>query len=449
MPFTDRANAGVLRDLGNGLILRVATAADADALAEFNAEVHREPARSQPDEGVAAWTRELLLGKHPTVGPHDFTVVEETSTGAIVSSMVLLDQTWTYAGLPFLVGRPELVGTRPDYRNRGLIGAQFEVVHSWSARRGQPVQAITGIPYFYRQFGYEMAVNLGGGQAGFAAQAPALEPNEAESFRFRPAVAGDLPLVDRLYRQHCDRSLLACPRDEEMLRYEIDGKTEQNVERLAVCIVETAAGRPMGLLLHERKLEHKRPTLFLAEILPGDSWLDVAPGLLRYLVATGAAYAGRDHEECTGYALRLLPDHPLLRAVSRLAPLPLRAYAWYIRVPDLIGFLQQITPVLDRRLAVSAAAGHSGELTIGMYREGLQLRFEEGRIAGIEPWQPQPHAGGNVQFPGRTFLQLVFGHRTLDELRYAFPDCSADGDRSAALIDALFPKQASAIWPIS
>ncbi len=32
-------------------------------------------------------------------------------------------------GFPFGVGRPELVGTLPEYRNRGLVRAQFEEVH--------------------------------------------------------------------------------------------------------------------------------------------------------------------------------------------------------------------------------------------------------------------------------------------------------------------------------
>ena len=61
--------------------------------------------------------------------------------------MNLISQTWAYEGIPFEVGRPELVGTLPEYRNRGLVRAQFEEVHRWSAARGELVQGITGIPY--------------------------------------------------------------------------------------------------------------------------------------------------------------------------------------------------------------------------------------------------------------------------------------------------------------
>ena len=92
-------------------------------------------------------------------------------TGQIVSALCLIPQTWTYDRIVFGVGRPELVATDPRYRRRGLVRAQMDVVHEWSRERGHLVQAITGIPWYYRQFGYEMALALAGGRAGFAAHA--------------------------------------------------------------------------------------------------------------------------------------------------------------------------------------------------------------------------------------------------------------------------------------
>ncbi|MGW8249740.1 MAG: GNAT family N-acetyltransferase, partial [Anaerolineales bacterium] len=149
-----------IRDLGQGLLLRRSTAVDAEALVEFNASLHSDDGPEQPDERVAAWTRDLLTRPHPSFGVGDFTIVEDSSTGKIVSSLNIIPQTWSYDGIEFKVGRPELVGTRPEYRNRGLVRAQFETVHRWSAERGELLQAITGIPYYYRLFGYEMALNL-------------------------------------------------------------------------------------------------------------------------------------------------------------------------------------------------------------------------------------------------------------------------------------------------
>jgi len=110
-----------LRDLGNGLILRRSTSADAKPLADFRAQIHSDEGSDKPDERIAAWTRDLLTKPHPTFHADDFTVVAETATGRIVSTLNMIPQTWAYEGILFGVGRPELVGTLPEYRNRGLV----------------------------------------------------------------------------------------------------------------------------------------------------------------------------------------------------------------------------------------------------------------------------------------------------------------------------------------
>lgn len=104
--------------------------------------------------------------------------------------------------------------------------------------------------------------------------------------------------------------------------------------------------------------------------------------------------------------------------------------------------------MLERRLAGSPLVGHSGELKLSFYRDGARPAFERGRLADAEPWSPGVGDGGDAGFPGLTFLQLLFGYRTLAELRYDFADCRAGND-ARALLTALFPKQASNVWPVS
>ncbi len=162
-------------NLSNGLVLRRSTVQDAESLADFNARIQSDEGPDKPDERVGVWAYDLCAKPHPTFQPSDFTIVEETATQKIVSTMNLIPQTWTYAGIPFKVGRPELVGTLPEYRNQGLVRRQFDVIHQWSAENGEKLQVITGIPYYYRLFGYEMALNLSGGRAGYPTHIPKLK----------------------------------------------------------------------------------------------------------------------------------------------------------------------------------------------------------------------------------------------------------------------------------
>jgi len=199
----------IIQDLGNGLILRPATAADVEELAAFNARIHSDDGPEEPDEKIGAWVRDLMTAPHPTTGIDDFTIVEDTACGKIVSSMNFIPQTWSYAGVEFGVGRPELVGTDPEYRNRGLVRAQFEVIHQWSAERGHKVQAITGIPYYYRQFGYEMGLALDGGRVGYIPHIPKLKEDEEERYTIREALDKDIPFISALYNENAKRYLFS------------------------------------------------------------------------------------------------------------------------------------------------------------------------------------------------------------------------------------------------
>ena len=440
----------ILRDLGDGLILRRSTPADADALAEFNARIHSDAGPDQPDEWVGAWTRDLLTTDHPTFDKGDFTLVEDTRARKIVSSLNLISQTWTYDGIPFGVGRPELVGTLPEYRNRGLVRAQFEVIHAWSADRGEMAQAITGIPWFYRQFGYEMAMDLGGGRLGFLPHIPKLKEGETEHYPIRSATEADLPFIMQVYAQAVTRYRVACWRDEALWRYEAFGRSEKNANGRTFCVIESADSEPVGFLAHSARLWGLIFAINLYELKPGASWLAVTPGVIRFAQTMGEPYAARDKKEpFGGFGFWLGGDHPAYHAIEDRLPRVQHPYAWYLRVPDLPGFVAHIAPSLEKRLAESIAVGYSGELKISFYRTGLRLVLEKGRLAAVEAWKPRRGDDGVAAFPDLTFLQLVFGHRTLDELRYAFADCGVETDDARAVLEAMFPKQGSDVWPVA
>jgi hypothetical protein len=441
----------IIRDLGDGLILRRASAEDAQPLSDFNANLHLDEGEQGPNQVIAAWTNDLAAKPHPTFSPEDFTIVEEVSSGKIVSTLNLISQTWSYGGIPFGVGRPELVGTLPEYRNRGLVRLQFDVIHQWSAERGELLQAITGIPYYYRLFGYEMVVNLGGGRAGFTPHIPKLKEGESDPFCIRPAGVDDIPFIHELYQHGCQRSLLSAVWNEELWRYEIEGKSEKNVNRTVLKIILDEKGERVGFYGHPCFNWGSMLAATWYEVKPGVSWAAVTPSLIRSLVATGKELAASEPDgTLDAFGLWFGDEHPAYQVVKDRLPRVRKPYAWYIRVPDLPAFLRHIAPVLEQRLAESAAAGFSGEIRLTFYRSGLKLVFEKSRLTGVEPWQPHPVGGsGDAAFPNLTFYQILFGHRTLDELMYIFPDCWVEKDEHRAVLEAIFPRQSSRILPIS
>jgi hypothetical protein len=450
----------MLKDLGGGLILRRARRDDAEAVAAFNSRVHHSSGgpfeRRDPHRGVAAFTRDLMGGNHPTCDATDFTVIEDTTAGSIVSSTCLIGQKFSYEGEEFDAGLPELVGTHPDYRRRGLVREQFGVLHRWSKERGHLMQAIAGIPYYYRRFGYEMAVYMGAGRRVYVKDLPA-KPSSGHgaqgsprSYYLRPATASDAPFLSDLDRRGSGRSLLTSSRDEVLWRYEVAGRDPESDESLEVRIVENAAGEPAGHVCHTRALRDGTLEVYGYELADGVSWLEVTPFVLSELAQIGRKHASAE-KELASMTFALGEHHPLYHAIPEPPLYRLDRndhYAFYVRVPDLPEFLRHVGPVLERRLAASVAARHTGEVKVSFYGGGFRLVLVRGRLSTVEHWNPSVEERGDAAFPDLTFLQLLFGHRSLEELDHAFADCSPGEGDARVLLGALFPRRPSALWPV-
>lgn len=427
-------------ELNDGLTLRWGRAEDAEALAEFNVRIHSDDP-ANPDRFLGYWTRDLLSGKHPTTGPQDFTVVvDEAAGGKIVSSLCLISQTWLYEDVPFGCGRVELVGTDQAYRRRGLVARQFEVIHALSGSKGEMVQGITGIPWYYRQFGYEMALDLHGSALFSWSQPGNDEKVEQEMYRWRAAAETDIPLLQQLYPYHGQKFLINRQRTEALWQYEMNDPHTDSPFRRCFYMIENKAGQPVAYA----EFNNWREKFILRElgVIPGHSWRAVTLFVTRALKAEVARLNANREQAITSIIFDFGPDHPTYDVLGDQLQRPWRPYAWYIRVADIPGFLRHIGPVLERRLAASFMAGHSGTLRLNLYRQQFVLTFNNGQLTEIVPFTPDGFNDGDARFPDLTFLQLLFGRCSLADLRHMFADCYANNE-ATVLIDILFPQRHS------
>lgn len=424
--------------LRENLQLRRATAVDVERLSAFNGIVHGRP--NQPSRTIAARSRSWLDGSHPVVRPADWTVVEDLTTGEIVSACALYAQQWNYAGISFGVGQIEFVGTDPAYRRLGLVRQQFDALHADSQARGHLLQVITGIPHFYRQFGYELALSYGGGRRGEVQPLSGQAAAEPEAYQIRPATVADLPLITELDRVGQRRSLLNAERDAALWRLELDGRGEFNIFRRTLAMIETADGKAMGFLAYQPPTDRSSLWLYRCELAEGSNWLAVAPVLWRYLAGL--------NNTIRRLGCWLGDDHPLYHALPQTLAQIEPAETFYIRIPDLAAFVQQIAPVLEQRVACSIAAGYSGELRLNFYRSGLLLQWSAGQLTAVRNWANPSVDDANLSCPGLTFTQLLLGYRAFAELQHTFADCTAHDEASRVLVDILWPKHASQVWSL-
>jgi GNAT superfamily N-acetyltransferase len=436
------------QSLNDGLVLRWATPDDTEALAEFNTRIHLE--EDEPRDALRNWTRVLMSGQHPTMSAADFVVVEDTNDHKIVSATCLIPQVWLYDDIPFKVGQPELVGTDPAYRRRGLMWKIFDTIHALSAAYGHQVQGITGIPWFYRQFGYEYALNLGGRRNLSIDDVPALKEDETEPYQVCRATQADIPTLMRLYQRFAADKLVTAPLDADRWRYELGCRSYI----VYIYCLTDHQGKVIGSFIASAEVWGTRMETWALVVDEGISLRAVLPSVVRAIKAKGEAYlaetnSSNNEKKLATIRFNLGAKHPAYEAFDAKFGALQPPYGWYIRVPDLPGFIRHIAPALEKRLADSVMSGYSGELKITFYRGGLRLVFEQGRLTTAEDWQSLDDRKdrGGAGFPPFVFLKLLFGYRSLEELRYAFPDCWAE-EEPTLLLNALFSKQASWVVPL-
>ena len=446
---TPPADPGYRDTLGEDLVLRWSTTEDVAGIATLYEQVYRDEPDDPPNARAGIWTRNMMSGRHPLVGPADFAVVEHARTGAIVAATCLYSQIWTYDGVVLPVGRPEAVATHEEYRNRGLIRAIFTLIHARSAACGHVAQGITGIPYYYRQFGYDYALDLEVTHSLPFSAIPPLKEGEPEPFQLREATLGDIPRLVDLYDRDRAYALISTRIDATYWHWMLAGVTLEAAERWRVYMIVDGTERVHGYTIASRWAWRDGFGVHAIGVAPGITLAGALPAVLRALREVAATAPRRPTTEPpTTLRFNMGRGHAVYEALADLLPaVPRRPYSWYVRVPDVPGFIREIAAVLERRLRASVMDGYSGEMKVDFYKGGLRLVFREGRLERVEDWRRGPWDKVDAAFPPLVFPQLLFGYRGLDDLRDMFPDVWADGT-AVPLLRALFPAQPSWVVPL-
>jgi hypothetical protein len=447
-------------DLNDGLVRRWSTAADLEKIADCMATVFRDDPKD-PLSPLHRVRMELAFNTaFPLMGAGDCALVEDTSREdrPIVASACLWSQRWSYGGIGFAIGRPEYIATRLEYRNRGLIRSLMEMLHARSEARGDLVQAITGIPFYYRQFGYEYALDLYGSRKVYLSAILAATAHQPAEYRLRPATVDDAAHLLALYNQPRAASLVWCETDEVFWRYDVTARDLPAIRNTnpIYCALEDrlhmivdAKDDICGFVATAPFRRARALNVSNVELYPQVSWHLVLPDLLRALAALAAqtpqrTAMGQGNEPATELSFNLGRSHPAYSLLgTKLAPRYEPPDGWYVRVADVAAFLRHVAPVLEARLAASPLAGYNSDLKIDFYRGGLRLVFEQGKLARAEPWRQAPYGDeAQAHFPPLIFLQLLFCYRSLAELCASFMDVWPK-EEALLLLNILFPKQPS------
>lgn len=437
------------KQLQDGLILRSLSEGVASDRKNMGAFYERVFGENGDEDSVTltAWTHDLIADSHPTTALDDlWVVVDPAADDKIVSALLLIPQTWRYDDVEFGLGRVELVATDKDYRRRGLVRELMHAAHERSESLGHLVQGITGIPHYYRQFGYAMAVELGSGSAmSFDAITP-LKDDQEPDFTVRLATPDDAPQLVAWDNYYAQTRLLSTVRDEAQWRYEIDGRGDTATFKANIGIIVNKQGEDVGYAAVRVSPENDFCGVFGYVVGEKSSYLATFDDVMRWCKHLRDTTTQKKPSTTIRFDSGV---HETVHELARRSRLGIRydsTYAWYLRVPDLPAFIQHIRPVLERRLAGSGANRYTGELKLEFYPlDGLTFTFENGRLTDVKGDQPE---SPDATFPYHTFYNVLFGHHTRAELFHVLKDATGNV-KADLLLKALFPPQKSYLYALT
>jgi len=437
--------SGSEQDIGNNLVIKACiTKDDIERVAALNEEIHGR------EEGAAV--RRWLLEGHPQIEPAGWLFVEDTTTGEAVATLGLMPLTWRYGPVSLPVAELGFVATRPDYRRRGLQRALSAAFDRIALANDYALAAIEGIPYFYRQFGYEYALPLFDSRFNFKLdQIPA---GPLRPFSFRPAGPADIPRLMAFYNRQSASLTITTERSEAMWRYYLNLPTGvpfslqiylllrdgQTIGYLALApsgwanrlnVMELAAGHTQNLNKLTTDYTDKQSVKSAQSVVK-----DTILAALRF--ARAQAEAGG--QESLG--LQLPAGHPVSQIACSMGIKEERTYGWQMKVLDPVRFLNAIAPALEERSAASAIEETSGELNFNLYRHKVGLRIESGRIHAIAL---DPEAETDVDIPPLVATQLWLGWKSFAALDDWHKDVGAKEEKRH-LLEALFPPTKAHIY---
>jgi predicted N-acetyltransferase YhbS len=408
--------------LDNNLVLKsLANQNDVDRLAAFNGQIF--------GQDVFEMTRSLILN-HPPARPEYWLFIEDESSGQIVSSLALIPWQWRYEDVMLKAGEMGIVGTLEAYRNKGLIRTLDRRFKELLRRDDFDLTHIQGIPYFYRQFGYEYALPLNAAWEIELHNIPA--PAVESPYQFRLASVDDIPVLTRLYDEAVGSLDISTVRETDIWRCIFEQPSGSALES-EVWLMLDAAQQIVG---YWRITEHGFGSgLHVSEASRLGNVTAIA--LLQHLKAAAL--------ERNKPNIRLdLPDnHDLVQVARGWGAHDMGSYAWQIHLVDVARLLRKLAPVLERRIAASLFARLSQKVNLNLYRETFELHFEGGKLLAVTNIGFQE--SGDIRIPPPLLTPLLLGYRSREELCKSHPDVAIWG-QAQHLIDVLFPKMRGFIY---
>jgi len=371
--------------------------------------------RSFPDEDVTSIVKRFVE-HHPEMINTDYFMVKQGDEA--VAGLVLIPQRWSIEGVELNIAEMGCVGTVPEHRKKGVQCILNNEFDTYAKKKGYDMCVLAGIPYFYRQFGYQYAVELDYETIIETDKLPV-----ETSLASREFEEGDIAEADRLLEHTQSRYLVHSVRTQEIWRMQQETGTYGAEPFKATAILKDEI-----LIAYYRWWVEEEVFNIKELALKDESYVEAITACIRQNAMK---------QDAEKIKTKLSHEDIFSKYLKGLGAEQNKPYGWQIKLLDPRSFLEKLGPVLEKRLADSEFKGLTKELVMNFWKYVIKMEFKDGKLVSVEPVSEAKRVLGMNPYAS---IQLFLGYRNREDLEYAYPDFYIRGGNEG-LIDVLFPRK--------
>jgi predicted acetyltransferase len=339
--------------------------------------------------------------------------------GVVIAALVLIPQKWVLSGIELKVAEVGCVGTDPDYRGMGAQRILNDKFDEYAADQSYDLCVIAGIPYFYRQFGYNYAVDL-----DFKT---AIETRKITvtgcKLHVRAFKETDIPRAQELLEIAKSKHLVHSKRTPEIwfMQHKTDTYGAEPFE--AFSLIEGAE------LVAYIRLRQESDALIIREMgYVSEEYVEKALGYIREKA---------ERKGLKEIISKLHYSHPLTRLLVKHGGKSNDPYAWQVKILDYEQIIRRIKSLLEKRIMMSSYRGFTDNINLNFWKFNIRMEIEDGEIKTVS--RSKETRDRDIGINPYVFPKLMLGYRSIDELEYSCPDCIINPEYRQ-LVRTLFPK---------
>jgi hypothetical protein len=412
----------------------VKTDEEVEELLNFHAIVHPEDDREELRRQIE---------RLPGFGREMNYYIRDLDTGKMVTALNSIPFVWNYEDIPLNNLELGWVGTLKEYRRKGLNKLLYTHFDNLLLSGNYDISTIQGIPYYYRQFGYDFIIPLDRTVWTRTNQIQPFDeknPPEYMKLEVRLAEKKDIPSMMELLDELNQKLLIYASRSPELWEIQETMKTQFDNEFQSYVVVD--GPKIVGYFRRVKKIsKDSSPNKSTMTVI--ESSIPTFNGVLRVFQFL--------------YAEALQDDIPLIgsqgpsfntlsKVMENLGGSGKPRWKYQVRIPNMTSFLQKISPVLERRLEGTMFEGLTYDVTMNTFQNCYKLKFVNGKIIDVTDLGPQ-QVNENQAFsaPPNDLARLVLGAYSIKEIEQNNIDFIVRGE-VRLIAETLFPKKESSVY---